>query len=75
MTSPEFMGRLDLVSRRCPDCLGTGRDRKKKKRKCPVCGGTGYVGQCPECGKLDGRGSRDASGEYRIGHEEVCECL
>ncbi len=70
----EFMGRMDLESVRCRDCGGKGRDRKKKKRKCPVCGGTGRVGQCPKCKKLASRGGEDASGQYRIGEDEVCKC-
>ena len=68
------MERLDLVSRRCPDCLGSGRDRKKKKRKCPVCGGTGYVGWCPKCDKIASQPGEDAGGKRRISDDDVCQC-
>lgn len=69
-----FTERMDLISRRCPDCLGSGRDRKKKKRRCPVCHGTGYVAWCPKCNRIAHQPGEDASGKLRIPDAQVCKC-
>ena len=47
-----MLGRVDLVSAECPDCDGSGKNPRKRKRPCPRCGGTGLVSCCSSCGHL-----------------------
>ena len=41
---------MDLKWVVCPGCLGSGRDRKKRKRICPDCNGSGQAPVCGTCG-------------------------
>jgi DnaJ-class molecular chaperone len=45
-----MMGRQDLELGQCPECFGTGRDGKNRKRACPHCDGTGTAWYCENCG-------------------------
>lgn len=47
-----MFGRMDLVPSICPDCNGSGKDKKKHKRPCLRCDGTGVVARCNSCGFL-----------------------
>lgn len=44
-----MMGRMDLELRTCPECKGSGKDPRKRKRLCPRCGGTGKAEYCTSC--------------------------
>lgn len=47
-----MLGRLDVAyDVPCPDCKGSQRDPKKRKRLCPRCEGHGVVGRCLSCGE------------------------
>jgi len=47
-----MFGRMDLAPAVCPDCTGSGKDPRKRKRQCLRCGGTGRVECCSSCGHL-----------------------
>ena len=52
--------RLDLESRECSNCHGSGKDPKKRTRKCPICYGSGKELYCSTCGnKMPCPGTRD----------------
>jgi DnaJ-class molecular chaperone len=44
-----MMGRMDLELRTCPECKGSGKDPRNRKRLCPRCGGNGKAEYCTSC--------------------------
>ena len=46
-----MFGRLDISLKTCPDCQGSGKDPRKRKRPCPRCQGTGQAEFCKSCGE------------------------
>lgn len=43
--------RIDVRTRTCVNCSGSGKDPRKRKRPCPTCMGTGIRLYCTSCGE------------------------
>ena len=44
--------RLDLVSVQCPECRGSGKSPRNRKRPCIRCSGDKVISKCKSCGCL-----------------------
>lgn len=44
-----MLGRMDLTTKTCRVCKGTGRDPNKRARACPRCSGHGAEPYCTSC--------------------------
>lgn len=57
-----MFGRFDITNDAiCRDCMGSGINRKKRKKPCPFCGGSGRQWRCTTCGGIYGETCLDTT--------------